>query len=443
MSAGGAVPGGARDALVTGMGFCLPGGVTGPVSTADDLWDVVSRGRSMLDHDGFFHGLVDLPEPRFAEKLPEIPERHTRHYAPVHRYGLLSLVEACADAKLDFRAGDLADAAVLTARAGVDSNFDSYLAWYQAAPEKITPQEAKALFVRLVIAGTSNDVVSVQAALTRSTGPSYTVTCGCASSAVLLGVARRLIESGEVDVAVVTGVDAFDTERMRHADRLRLVAEQTGISATHNSAPPTAPRFDHPMRPYDRRSDCVNFGDGSVTLILESRERADRRGARPYGRLLAQATTRGGLPSAVSIDESGSALSAAVRACVADHVDLDQIPYINGGAEGDPLFTLIEANAVRDLYGACARDVLVSSQEACFGHSGAPLGNLGVAATLLMMDRGAVCPTANCEQPDEVCGFDPVPGTETRPLAFDHALSFNYQIGGVTSAILVEGSHVC
>jgi 3-oxoacyl-[acyl-carrier-protein] synthase II len=432
----------AADALVTGMGFCLPGGPGGPVSTAPDLWEVIANGRSTLDHDGFFHGLVDLPEDRFEQRLPEIPQRHRRHYAPVHHYGLLSLVEACEDAGLDFRAGDLSDAAVLTARAGVDSTFDSYLAWYEADPERLTPQEAKALFVRLVIAGTANDVVSVQTALTRSTGPSYTVTCGCASSAVLLGIARRLIEAGDVHTAVVTGVDAFDTGRMRHADRLRLVAERDGISATHNSAPPTAPRFDHPMRPYDERSDCVNFGDGSVTLILESREHAERRGARPRGRIAAQATTRGGLPSAVSIDDSGLALAAAVRACTKGTVDVREVPYINGGAEGDPLFTLIEANAVRELYGSAGGQVLVSSQEACFGHSGAPLGNLGVAATLLMMENGQVCPTANCEQPAAVCTFDPVPGTRARPLAFDRALSFNYQIGGVTSAILLEGPDV-
>ena len=422
--------------MVTGMGFCLPGGDR-PVLDTRDLWDVISTGRSLLERDGFHHGIVDLTPEMFDDRFPEIPARHQRHHASVHRYGLVAMAQACADAGLDFRAGDLSQAAVLTARAGVDSNFDSYLAWFRADPATVTPQDAKALFVRLVIAGTANDVGNVQAAMTRSTGPTFSVTCGCASSAVLLGVARRMIASGEVGIAMVTGVDAFDVDRMRHADRLRVVAESAGITARHNSAPPTAPRFDRPMRPYDRRSDCVNFGDGAVTLILESREHAERRGARTHGQVMGQCTTRGGLPSAVSIDDSGDSIVRAVQGCLPDGLDVHDIPYINGGAEGDPLFNIVEANAVSTLYGARAADVLVTSQEACFGHSGAPLGALGVAATLTMMRHGQVAPTANCQYPAQVCTFDPVPGTTPRDLDLDVALSFNYQVGGVTSALLL------
>jgi 3-oxoacyl-[acyl-carrier-protein] synthase II len=79
----------------------------------------------------------------------------------------------------------------------------------------------------------------------------------------------------------------------------------------------------------------------------------------------------------------------------------------------------------------------MTSQEACFGHNGAPAGCVGVALSLLMMQRGQVCPTANCEEPADGLPFDPVPGTSSRPLDFDYALTCNYQIGGVKSVILV------
>lgn len=428
----------ARDALITGMGFCLPGGPSGPVVTAADLWRTASVGASHLDTNGFYHGVVHGAYPVFRQRLPEIPERHLRSYAPVHVYGLISLDEACRDAGLDHRAGQLRPAAVLTARAGVDSNYDSYRAWHEADPATVSPSEAKSLFVRLVIAGTSSDVAVVQSSLCGSTGPTYTVSCGCASSAVLLGMARLLIATGQVDLAVVTGVDRFDTERVVHGDLLRQVVERDGVAVRHHDEPPVAPRYDRPMRPYDQRSDCMNYGDGSVTLVLESREHAARRGAAHYGVLMGQATTRSGLGSAVAIDADGRGLADAARACLAQaDTELAQVPYINGGAQGDRLFTRIEANAVRDLYGSRSHEVLVSSQEACFGHSGAPLGNLGAALTLLMMRHGQVCPTANCEQPSDVCTFDPVPGHVSRPLHFSRAMSFNYQIGGVNSAMLL------
>ncbi len=430
---------GPRDTLVTGMGFCLPGGPERPVRTADDLWRTASTGTSHVDQGGFHHGAVHGARQALTELLPELPENHLRSYADVHLFGLVSLAEACADAGLDHRAGELSHAAVLTARAGVDSNYDSYRAWHEADPRSVSPADAKALFIRAIVAGTVSDVGPVQAALLGSTGACYAVSCGCASSAVLLGLARTMIADGQADLAVVTGVDRFDPERLLHGDRLRQVVEREPVR--HHTEPPTS-RFDRPMRPYDARGASMNYGDGSVTLVLESRAHAERRGARSYGAVLSQATTRAGLRSAFAIDAGGGALAEAARRCLDGRAELAEVPYINGGAEGDPLFTRIEANAVRALYGDDSRSVLVSSQEACFGHCGAPLGNLGAALTLLMMRHGQVCPTANCEKPSDVCTFDPVPGTRPRPLVFTRALSFNYQLGGVNSALLLGGADV-
>jgi 3-oxoacyl-[acyl-carrier-protein] synthase II len=420
------------------MGFCLPGGER-PVLDTEDFWRVVSGGQSHLEHAGFHHGIVPLVPETFSERFPEVPEKHRRHYAPVHLLGMISMWQACADAGLVFRSGDLSRAAVLTARAGTDSNFDSYLDWYRADPDTIEVERAKDVIFRVMIAGTANDVGNVLAGLTRATGPVFSVTCGCASSGVLLGIAHRMIAAGEIDTALVSGVDAFEISRLRHGKRLVDVASRKGGEATFHSAPPVATRFDVPMRPYDEDSSGMNLGDGAVTLVLESREHADRRGARGHGRILAQATTRSGLPSAVSIDESGSCLVSAVRQCLGTDHDLGEIPYINGGAEGDPLFNVIESNAVCALYGSAANDVLVTSQEACFGHDGAPLGAMGVASTLLMMSHGRIAPTANCRTPAEVCVFDPVPGNVPRTLAFSRALSFNYQLGGVSSVLFLGG----
>ena len=434
---------GPRDAVVTGMGFCLPGAGGLPVRTAEEVWATASRGVSHVERSGFHHGTVLGARAAFGELLPEIPQRYLRSYADVHLYGLVSLAQACADAGLDHRAGELRDADVLTARAGVDSNYDSYRAWHDADPETISPAEGKSLFVRLVVAGTSSDVAPVQAALLGSSGATYTLNCGCASSAVLLGIAQMLIATGRSDLVVVTGADRFDTERVRHGDRLREVVEREGVTVRHHSDPPAAPRYDRPMRPYDEHGDCMNYGDGAVTLVLESRRRARARGARVYGAVLDQATKRSGLNSAVAIDTDGTGLAQAAWRSLGDHTSLAEVPYVNGGGEGDRLFTRVESNAVRTLWGERADSLLLSSQEACFGHSGAPLGNLGAALTLLMMRAGEVCPTANCRTPSSLCSFDPVPGERSRALQFRRALSFNYQVGGVNSALLLGGDDAC
>ncbi|WP_280663884.1 MULTISPECIES: beta-ketoacyl synthase N-terminal-like domain-containing protein [unclassified Kitasatospora] len=422
--------------MVTGMGFCLPGD-SQPVFTADQVWDVASHGRSCLTHNGIYYGSVNLPSDALDSRLPDLPGIFSRHYTDAHRFGLVSLAEACADAELDIRAGDLGDAAVLAGRGGIDANIPSYLAVLNADVKTTTPQQAMELFVRAQQALTPSDVALVQGGVIRTTGPCFTVSCGCASSAVQIGNARRMIADGDIDMAVVTGVDVFGIEVIHNVQRLLHGAQRSYDEIRVDGMPELLPSFDRIMRPYDRRADCVNHGEGSVTLVLESREHAHRRGARTYGQVLAHGMTRDGLSNPLASDESGASLVAAIRTCLGDRWSIAQVPYIHGGSDGDVVVTAFESNAARQLYGTDVADLLMTSQEACFGHNGAPAGALGVALTLLMMERSKVCPTANCEEPAENLSFDPVPGTVARPLDFDYALSCNYQIGGVKSALLL------
>jgi 3-oxoacyl-[acyl-carrier-protein] synthase II len=101
----------ARDAVVTGIGLCLPGPES-PVFTADDLWQVASTGTSCLVKKGVYYGSVNLSTVAFEEQVPGIPEFFSRHYTDAHRFGLVSLAQACRDAGLDVQQ-DLQEAAVL------------------------------------------------------------------------------------------------------------------------------------------------------------------------------------------------------------------------------------------------------------------------------------------------------------------------------------------
>ncbi|MFJ1886740.1 MULTISPECIES: beta-ketoacyl synthase N-terminal-like domain-containing protein [unclassified Streptomyces] len=430
----------ARDAVVTGIGLCLPGSQA-PVFTADDLWNIASTGTSCLIKNGVYYGSVDLPDGTLDERVPGIPEFFSRHYTDAHRFGLVSLAQACADAGIEPQR-DLEEAAILVGRGGVDANIDSYLAVLRADPATYPVADALEMFVAAEQAITPSDVALVQGALTRSKATNFTVSCGCASSALQIGNAQRLIAAGEIDIAVVTGVDVFSVTLIRNIQRLLSGAQRAYDTMRSQDMPSLLPSFDALMRPYDRRAECINHGEGSATIVMESREHAFRRDARPYGQVLSQATTRDGLANPLASDESGKALVSAVRRCLGDTWEINQVPYIHGGSDGNVVVTAFEANAIKELYGPASSDLLMTSQEGCFGHNGAPAGCLGVALTLLMMNHGQVCPTANCEQPAQQLTFDPVPGTATRRLDFDYAFSFNYQVGGVKSAILLGNPDV-
>jgi 3-oxoacyl-[acyl-carrier-protein] synthase II len=426
----------ARDVLITGMGFCLPGEIT-PSFTVDDVWAVAAGGRTCLTRmpSGEYYGAVNLPEDVFGQRLPDVPGVFAERFTDAHRYGLLSMNEACADAGLDFRAGDLAEAAVLVGRGGIDANVGTYAAMLRIDPDLVDLREATGLFIETALGVSPSDVALAQAALCRSVGPCFTVACGCSSSSVQLSNARLLIAGGDVDVAVVSGVDTLSFGLLRKLFRLAQLVQQQDTEDQPTVLPDQPLRFDRIMRPYDRRSGCVNYGEGAVTLILESREHAEQRDAPVYGQIINQATTRDGLAHPLASDHSGAGLVAAVRRCLDGRIDVHDIPYVHGGSDGG--MATLECNAIRQLYGPAAADLLMTSQEGCFGHNGAPTGALGVALTLLMMRNRQICPTANCEQPMEELPFDPVAGIRTRPLDFDHALSFTYQLGGLQSAILL------
>jgi 3-oxoacyl-[acyl-carrier-protein] synthase II len=334
-------------------------------------------------------------------------------------------------------AGDLTDAAILVGRGSIDANIDGYLRVLHADAATITAAEALDLYVGTAQSGTQADVALVQSALARSSGPCFTASGGCASGSAQLQNAFLMIGSGMCDIAVVSGVDVLNVELVRKGQQLRRVAERSLEEAPPGVLPPELPFYDRPMRPYDRRAGCLNYGEGSATLVLESREHAARRGARSHGQMLSVATARDGLAHPLASDETGTGLVSAVRKCLGSRWSTGQVPYVHTAGIGDATDTAFEAAAIRQLYGPDTDGLLLTSQEACFGHNAAPTGCLGVALSLLMMRHGAVCPTANCEDPLDGLPFDPVPGTKARPLDFGYALSFTYSLGGVKNAILL------
>lgn len=420
------------------MGFALPG-PNGMCATSAEFWDSVSSGTSHVEKDGVFFGRVEAGIPEVKDRYPEIPSKALSYYAPVQLYSLISMAEACADAGLDWRAGDLSEAAILAARDGGDCWSQPYADIRNADPYKLTKEEINDLGIRMALTGLPVDVSNVQVSTVCATGPNFTVSNGCTSSAVLLGMAQRLIAGGEVEVAVVTGADCFDLTTLQHyaqlIDRYEELNAEEG--KTIDAMEDSNLALNELMRPYDRNTPGSNMGDGSITLILESRAHAERRGAVPYARMVSQRTRRSPQYSAFSIDRQGVGMVQAAKDAMSGFVEPGQIDYVNGGAEGDPVFHETESNIVHSLFGDRASRMPVTVQEACFGHSGGPLGNLGVAATAMMIQRDEVCPTAGCVNPASECDFDPVPGTKARPQTIDHALSFNYTVGMISSAILL------
>lgn len=421
-----------RDVLLTGMGFCLPGR-SGMTATAEQFWEVISQGWT-FDHTGevrFGEVTADVPE-EVRRRFPSLSPGYLANYSRPQMFALVALAEATADAGLSIERGDLAAAGVLCARYSMDAPVTAQDDVIRTDPATLSHDEARALCARLAVSAQFNDATMAQISVLRCDGPSMTVTAGCAAGGVMVGLARHLIASGQVDLVVVTGAEFYDARRTAGLTR---VAERAMEDLPEGSVVGLSPS---PMRPYDVRANGLNTGHGAACLVLESRRHAEARGARPYARVLAQATRRSPISSTLAVDPEGRGLSLAMQQCL-DEAGLEpyDVGYVNGGAEGSPIFHDMESRAYRAVFGDRVESLPVSVQEACFGHSGSPLGCIGVAATALMLARQELCPTAGCEQPDPRCAFDPLPGGSTRPTSLEHAVSVNTGIGMISSAVLL------
>lgn len=428
-------------AVVTGMGFALPGivateGIRMLCKDKSDFWNIISTGTSCIENNGVYYGYIHQSDEELKRSICAVPEKYMKNYNKTHLLSLISCEEACKDAGLEINEYNFKDAAVLTARTSIASCIDSYNAFINMDYEKASPNETLQMFHRLMLSVPVNDAAMVQSAMLQSGGDQFSISCGCASGGVLIGEAQRMIMTGQTDCVVVTGVETISEGPINHFVNLVDIANKTGRQASFD-APPTAFILDKLMAPYDKSACGYNSGIGSATLIIESEERALSRGARIYGEIINQSTARGNSKSAVTLDQTGKPLIKSITNCIKDYVSIDEIGYINGGAQGDKIFNIFESNALRELFGNKVKELVVTSQEACFGHNSSTLGITGVAGTLLMMNNNEICPTTGCREQDEICCFNSLPGKETYHRKFDYAISVNYQAGGVCSSILL------
>ncbi|MEX2027606.1 MAG: beta-ketoacyl synthase N-terminal-like domain-containing protein, partial [Pirellulaceae bacterium] len=154
-------------------------------------------------------------------------------------------------------------------------------------------------------------------------------------------------------------------------------------------------------RPFDVQRDGTALGEGSACLVLESREHAQRRGAKVLARVAGFASRfetppiRGGA--------IGSAITAALRQA---DVATGDVGHVNAHAAGSVELDAIEAQAIRETLG----DVPVTAPKSFFGDLGAGSGAVELVASVLALAEGRVPRTLNYEQADPRCPVNVVRG---------------------------------
>jgi nodulation protein E len=245
-------------------------------------------------------------------------------------------------------------------------------------------------------------------------GPTYTVSTACSSANHAMGQAFRLVRDGEADLAMTGGSEAMFTIGMLKAwEAMRVVAPDT-------------------CRPFSKDRRGLILGEGGAMMILEPMDAAKARGAKIYAEICGFGMTADAHHlTQPTIQGPARAMRGALKEA---GLAPESVGYINAHGTGTPGNDPVESSAIREVFGAHADKIGVSSTKSMHGHALGAAGALEAIATVLALHHGILPPTANYNEPDPECDLDYIPN-RARPARVEAALSNSFAFGGLNAVI--------
>jgi 3-oxoacyl-[acyl-carrier-protein] synthase II len=170
------------------------------------------------------------------------------------------------------------------------------------------------------------------------------------------------------------------------------------------------------LRPFDRRRDGFNPGEGSALLALEREEVALGRGAEILGEVVSYGASNDARSLTAPHPDGRGVVQAMGIAIERAAIAAGDIDYINAHGTSTRLNDRIETDAIKEVLGEHALRIPVSSVKGSIGHLGGAAGSVEAVLTLLALRSGVAPPTVGLEEPDDELDLDYVLG-EPSPLA--------------------------
>jgi 3-oxoacyl-[acyl-carrier-protein] synthase-1 len=197
----------------------------------------------------------------------------------------------------------------------------------------------------------------------RLEGPAVAVSCACASSAKAFGSARRMIEAGLIDAAVVGGVDSLCLTTLYGFHSLQLSSSA-------------------PCRPFDVARDGISIGEAAAFALLE-RVPENLNGDSVL--LLGIGESSDAYHISAPHPEGLGARLAMQAALSAAMLEPGHIDYINLHGTGTPSNDRSESQAVTSVFGPTTP---CSSTKGATGHTLGAAGALEAVISALALKHG-------------------------------------------------------
>ncbi len=250
-------------------------------------------------------------------------------------------------------------------------------------------------------------------------GINYSISSACSTSAHCIGNAAEMIQWGKQDLMFAGGGEELDWT-------LSVLFDAMGaMSSNFNDTPQKA------SRAYDINRDGFVIAGGAGVLVLEELERAKARGAKIYGELAGFGANSDGFDMVAPSGEG------AVRCMKLAMQNLDRkVDYINPHATATPIGDVKEIEAVREVFGP--KVPLLSATKSLTGHSLGAAGVQEAIYSLLMMNNGFVCESANIDELDPAFSDMPIVREQLDDVELNCVMSNSFGFGGTNATLIFK-----
>jgi 3-oxoacyl-[acyl-carrier-protein] synthase I len=252
-------------------------------------------------------------------------------------------------------------------------------------------------------------------------GLSYSISSACATSNHCIGNAYELIQYNKQDVVFAGGCEELDWT-------LTVLFDAMGaLSSKYNDTPAKA------SRAYDADRDGFVISGGAGVLVLEELERAKARGARIYAEVAGYGASSDG---ADMVAPSGEGAARCIR--MALNGVKPPVDYINPHATSTPIGDLKEIEAIREVFGSGDKCPPISATKSLTGHSQGATGVHEAIYSLLMMNSGFICESANIEKLDPAFEDMPIVRKRRDNVTLGCVLSNSFGFGGTNASLVFK-----
>ena len=404
--------------VVTGIGASTPLG-----GTAQDTWSALLAGESGANSlTQEWVAKYDLPV-TFAMEAKVRPEEvlervETKRLDPSSQFAVISAREAWQDAGAPDIDKTRIGVDYSTGIGGLWTLLDAWDTLRERGPRRVLPMTVPMLMPNAASAAVSMDLDARAFARTDVSA--------CASSTEAIANAYDHLQQGLADVVLAGG-----TESCIHPMTLASFASMQALSK-RNDDPVRA------SRPYDVNRDGSVMGEGAATLVLETLEHAQARGAKIYAEIAGGGVTSDSF-HITAPDPEGRGAARAVHAALAQAgATPDEVTHINAHATSTPVGDIAEYKALLAVFGERVREIPVSATKGAHGHLLGGTGALEALITVLAVQSRTAPPTINLDDQDpEIPLFVP-----TAPHSLGEgpqlAISNSFGFGGHNAVVAIR-----